>query len=53
MHRAFNINDHRQVVIGENYLAALQIKSPNRSPIANVGGPYTGAKKKPVTFDGT
>ena len=53
MHRAFNINNRRQVVNGENRLALLQIVNPNRPPVASVGGPYAGAKKKPVTFDGT
>jgi probable HAF family extracellular repeat protein len=44
------INNRGQVVAG-NRVATLQL--PNQAPVANPGGPYTGAKKKPVMFDGT
>ena len=53
MHRAVDINNRRQVVNGYNYLAALHFVSPNRPPVAHIGGPYAGAKKKPIDFDGT
>ena len=46
------INNRGQVV-GGNRLATLRFERPNRAPVANAGGPYTGAKKKPVTVDGT
>ena len=45
------INNHGQVV-GGNRVASLQFERPNRAPVASAGGPYTGHKKKPVTFDG-
>ena len=46
------INNQGQVV-GGNRLATLQFDVPNRAPVASVGGPYIGHKKKPVVFDGT
>ena len=46
------INNHGQVV-GDNRVATLQFRVPNRAPVASTGGPYTGHKKKPVTLDGT
>jgi len=46
------INNHGQVV-GGNRVASLQFALPNRAPVASAGGPYTGHKKKLVTFDGT
>ena len=49
---AVAINNNGQVV-GNNRVASLQFEAPNRAPIANAGGPYTGHKKKPVAFDGS
>jgi probable HAF family extracellular repeat protein len=46
------INNRGQVV-GSDRIATLQFIPPNRAPIANAGGPYEGAKKKAVTFNGT
>jgi probable HAF family extracellular repeat protein len=46
------INNYGQVVGGDR-VASLQFELPNRAPVASAGGPYTGHKKKPVTFDGT
>lgn len=51
MVNAWAINNHGQVV-GHNRIATLQFIRPNVAPVANAGGPYTGAKKKPLTFDG-
>jgi probable HAF family extracellular repeat protein len=51
MTRAVAINNHGQVV-GDDRVASLQFEEPNRAPVASAGGPYTGHKKKPVTFDG-
>ena len=50
--RAQAINNHGQVV-GDGRVATLQFQVPNRAPVANTGGPYTGHKKKPVAFDGS
>ena len=52
MRIATAINNHGQVV-GDNRVATLQFQVPNRAPVANTGGPYTGHKKKPVAFDGS
>ena len=48
---AVAINNNGQVV-GNNRVATLQFREPNRAPVADAGGPYTGHKKKPVVFDG-
>jgi hypothetical protein len=50
MNGAVRINN-RQQVVGGNRVATLQL-APNNAPVANAGGPYSGAKKKPVEFDG-
>jgi probable HAF family extracellular repeat protein len=44
---AVGINDREQV-IGAGRLATLQLASPNRAPVATVGGPYTGAEGSAV-----
>jgi len=40
-----------------SHLAVLEMRAVrwqiDKPPVANPGGPYTGAKKKPVEFDGT
>lgn len=46
------INNRGQVAGGDR-VATLEFQVPNRAPVASVGGPYTGAKKKPLAFDGT
>jgi probable HAF family extracellular repeat protein len=51
MNGAVRINN-RQQVVGGNRMATLHL-ARNNVPVANAGGPYAGAKKKPVAFDGT
>jgi probable HAF family extracellular repeat protein len=46
------INNRGQVV-GGNRVATLRFQVPNRAPVPNAGGPYTGHKKVSVEFDGT
>jgi probable HAF family extracellular repeat protein len=43
------INNRGQVV-GDGRFAALQFRNPNRAPVVNMGGPYSGTEGAPVTF---
>ena len=43
------INNRGQVV-GDGRVATLQFLNPNRAPVVNVGGPYSGTEGTPVTF---
>jgi probable HAF family extracellular repeat protein len=43
------INNRGQVV-GDGRFAALQFLNPNRAPVVNMGGPYSGTEGTPVTF---
>ena len=42
--------NNRGEVVGDGRFAALQFRSPNRAPVVNMGGPYSGAEGTPVTF---
>jgi len=50
------ISDDGSTVVGEGYnpqgnLEAWMMRLPNEVPVANAGGPYSGTKKTPVSFD--
>lgn len=54
--KAFAISDDGSTVVGEGYnpqgnLEGWAIRLPNAAPVANAGGPYSGAKKTAISFD--
>lgn len=56
--KAFAISDDGSTIVGEGYnpqgnLEAWAMRLPNVAPLANAGGPYSGAKKTSISFDGS
>jgi PKD repeat protein len=46
-------NSFHMVTLRDTCTTQVTITSPNAAPIAEAGGPYSGAQYVPITFDGT